>query len=136
MAVPGHEGISNQLLSVNIMIKKNRRKSSGNGGPGVEAGLTFGRAGQKLSVMTDQDDPTARLEQARALARSFRRYLPEGDQRLFDQVLAKAGPFIRTAVDDPHLDPRDAFLLSLLTMTLRMVGELSDQVEELRRDRA
>lgn len=59
-------------------------------------------------IPDDNDEPrpepeaAAALEEARRLARAFRRHMPEGEKRLFDEVLAKAGPFIRTLTLNPE----------------------------------
>jgi hypothetical protein len=84
--------------------------------------------------MTDESNAAARLEEARALARAFRQYLPEVERRLYDEVLAKAGPLIRAATQDPGLGPRDAFMLSLLAQTLSMLGQVRDEIAEMRRE--
>ena len=84
--------------------------------------------------MASESNAAARLEEARALARAFRQYLPEGDRRLYDEVLGKAGPLIRAATQDPGLGPRDAFMLSLLAQTLYMLGQVRSEVAELRRE--
>jgi len=82
--------------------------------------------------MASESNATARLEEARALARAFCQYLPESDRRLYDEVLGKAGPLIRAATQDPGLGPRDAFMLSVLAQALFMLGQLRDEVREMR----
>ena len=41
------------------------------------------------------------LDETRNLARNFRRHLPEGELPVFDEVLPRAGPFIRTLTSNP-----------------------------------
>lgn len=78
------------------------------------------------------EEAAAAIEEARRLARAFRGHMPEGEKRLFDEVLARAGPFIRTLTSNPEIEPRDAFTLAVLAQALFMLGQLRDEVRELR----
>jgi len=51
--------------------------------------------------------------------------MPDGEKRAFDEVLAKAGPFIRTLTSNPEIEPRDAFVLSVLVQARFMLGQLA-----------
>ena len=72
-----------------------------------------------------EEEAAASLEEARHLARNFRRHMPDGEKRAFDEVLAKAGPFIRTLTSNPEIEPRDAFVLSVLVQARFMLGQLA-----------
>jgi hypothetical protein len=79
-----------------------------------------------------EEEAAAALEEARRLARAFRGHMPEGEKRIFDEVLAKAGPFIRTLTSNPEIEPRDAFVLSVLVQALFMLGQVRDEIREMR----
>ena len=79
-----------------------------------------------------EPEAAAALEEARRLARAFRTHMPEGEKRTFDEVLARASPFIRTLTSNPAIEPRDAFVLSMLTQALFLLGQVRDEVAELR----
>ena len=87
-----------------------------------------------IIIPRDEGQAAAALSEARDLARAFRSHMPEGDLRLFDEVLAKAGPFIRTLTSNTDVEPRDAFTLSMLAQALFMLGQLRDEVAEMRRE--
>ena len=85
-----------------------------------------------IIISRDEEQAAAALSEARNLARAFRSHMPEGDLRLFDEVLAQAGPLIRTLTSNPEVEPRDAFMLSMLAQALFMLGQLRDEVRETR----
>ena len=74
------------------------------------------------------------MEEARNPARSFHPYVPEGELRLLDEILAKARPFIRTLTSNPEIEPRDAITLSVLAQALFMLRQVRDEVAEMRRE--
>lgn len=79
-----------------------------------------------------EEAAAAALREARNLARAFRSHMPEGEKCLINEVLAKAGPFIRTLTSNPEIEARDAYMLSVLVQMLFRLGELRDEVREMR----
>ena len=84
------------------------------------------------SIPDDEKRAAAALEETRALTQSLSQYLSEDERQLYNRALGRAAPLIRAATQDPGLGPRDAFVLSLLAKALSMLGQVRDEVREMR----